>query len=183
MPAVAMERELGAPLHFIPARRPQRSGLRGQHVLLRPVVADDDAEPLFAESHPPLADPGLWTYMPGGPYADVADLRAALVGMGRSEDPLFLTLAELPGEHPAGIASYLRITPEHGVIEIGYIWFGATLQRTTAASEAIYLWLPTRSTSSDTGGSSGSATRSTRPHAVPPRGSAFGLRECSATTW
>jgi RimJ/RimL family protein N-acetyltransferase len=139
MPAVAMERELGAPLHFMPAGRPQRSELRGQHVLLRPVVAEDDAEPLFAESHPPLADPGLWTYMPGGPYADVADLGAALAGMGRSEDPLFFTLAKLPGEHPTGIASYLRITPEHGVIEIGYIWFGATLQRTTAASEAIYL--------------------------------------------
>ncbi len=136
---MATEREVGAQLDFMPARRPQRSELRGQHVLLRPVVADEDAEPLFAESHPPLADPDLWTYMPGGPYRDVADLRTALSGMERSEDPLFFTLAQLPGEHPAGVASYLRITPEHGVIEIGYIWFGATLQRTTAASEAIYL--------------------------------------------
>jgi RimJ/RimL family protein N-acetyltransferase len=38
-----------------------------------------------------------------------------------------------------GLASYLRITPEFGVIEIGHIWFGPPLQRTTAASEAIYL--------------------------------------------
>jgi RimJ/RimL family protein N-acetyltransferase len=37
------------------------------------------------------------------------------------------------------VASYLRITPEHGVIEIGHIWFGTILQRTTAATEAIYL--------------------------------------------
>jgi RimJ/RimL family protein N-acetyltransferase len=29
--------------------------------------------------------------------------------------------------------------PEHGVIEIGHIWFGASLRRTTAATEAIYL--------------------------------------------
>jgi RimJ/RimL family protein N-acetyltransferase len=35
--------------------------------------------------------------------------------------------------------SYLRITPEFGVIEIGHIWFAPGLQRTTAASEAIYL--------------------------------------------
>jgi RimJ/RimL family protein N-acetyltransferase len=33
----------------------------------------------------------------------------------------------------------LRITPEFGVIEIGHIWFAPELQRTTAATEAIYL--------------------------------------------
>ena len=45
----------------------------------------------------------------------------------------------LPGEQAAGVASYLRITPDHGVIEIGHIWFGASLRRTSAATEAIYL--------------------------------------------
>jgi RimJ/RimL family protein N-acetyltransferase len=33
----------------------------------------------------------------------------------------------------------MRIAPEHGVIEIGGIWFGASLRQSTAASEAIYL--------------------------------------------
>jgi RimJ/RimL family protein N-acetyltransferase len=56
-----------------------------------------------------------------------------------SEDPLFFTLARLPEERPLGIASYLRIAPEHGTIEIGHIWFGTPMQRTTAATEAIYL--------------------------------------------
>ena len=55
------------------------------------------------------------------------------------EDPLFFTLVRLSDERPAGLASYLRITPEFGVIEIGNIWFGKPLQRTTAATEAIYL--------------------------------------------
>ena len=45
----------------------------------------------------------------------------------------------LPDERPLGLASYLRITPELGVIEIGHIWFGVPLQRTIAATEAIYL--------------------------------------------
>jgi RimJ/RimL family protein N-acetyltransferase len=56
-----------------------------------------------------------------------------------SEDPLYFTLAPLPDERQLGIASYLRITPEFGVIEIGHILFGRPLQRTTAATEAIYL--------------------------------------------
>jgi len=45
----------------------------------------------------------------------------------------------LPGERPLGQAAYLRIVPDHGSIEIGNIWFGPPLQRTTAATEAIYL--------------------------------------------
>jgi RimJ/RimL family protein N-acetyltransferase len=37
------------------------------------------------------------------------------------------------------MAAFLRISPEHGTIEIGHIWFGAALQRTAAATEAIFL--------------------------------------------
>ena len=96
-------------------------------------------EALYAESHPPAADPDLWAYLPSGPYRDVAAFRDDLAVAERSEDPLFFTLARLPEEHPAGIASYLRITPEHGSVEIGHIWFGASLRQSTAASEAIYL--------------------------------------------
>ena len=106
---------------------------------MRPVDAERDAEPLYALSHPPTGDPAIWTYLPDGPYDSVADFRWRLEQDERSEDPLAFTLAGLPGEVPLGRASYLRITPEHGVIEIGHIWFGAPLQRRTAATEAIYL--------------------------------------------
>lgn len=37
------------------------------------------------------------------------------------------------------MASFLGIEPERGSIEIGHIWFGSDLQRTTAATEAIFL--------------------------------------------
>jgi RimJ/RimL family protein N-acetyltransferase len=107
-------------------------------VLLRPVTADD-AEALYAVSHEPDGDTAIWTYLPYGPYASPDDLRQSLALAEQSDDPLFFTVAGLPGETPLGIASYLRIAPEHGVVEIGHIWFGVPLQRTTAATEAIYL--------------------------------------------
>jgi RimJ/RimL family protein N-acetyltransferase len=135
----AVERPVGSDVDWRPARRPAGSELRGTHVLLRPLDADRDVEALYAQSHPPVADPGLWTYLPNGPYRDPAELRDALRIAQASDDPLFLTLVRLPSEQPAGVASYLRVTPEHGVIEIGHIWFGASLRRTTAATEAIYL--------------------------------------------
>ena len=106
---------------------------------MRPVDASTDAEPLYAVSHPPLGDIATWTYLPDGPYESADHLRRRLEWAQRSEDPLFFTLSRMPDERPEGIASYLRITPEHGVIEIGHIWFGAPLRRSVAATEAIYL--------------------------------------------
>jgi RimJ/RimL family protein N-acetyltransferase len=136
---IAPERPVGEDVDWRPAKRPARTELRGAHVLLRPLDPDRDAEALYAQSHPPLADPGLWTYLPNGPYRDPAELQDALRVAAASDDPLFFTLMTLPEDQPAGVASYLRITPDHGVIEIGHIWFGASLRRTTAATEAICL--------------------------------------------
>jgi RimJ/RimL family protein N-acetyltransferase len=108
-------------------------------VLIRPLDPDTDAEPLYLASHPPGADLSIWTYLSDGPFDNVEAMREALVAQAASEDPLFFTLAPLPGERPSGVASYLRITPQFGVIEIGNIWFGTPMRRTTAGTEAIYL--------------------------------------------
>ena len=132
------ELPLGAQLDWRPVERPDRTPLRGARVLLR-AVDPADAEPLYAVSHPPDGDAAIWTYLPDGPYEDPEHLRRMLEWAATSEDPLFFTLLGLPDERPLGVASYLRITPEFGVIEIGHIWFGVPLQRTAAATEAIYL--------------------------------------------
>jgi RimJ/RimL family protein N-acetyltransferase len=111
----------------------------GAHVLLRPLDPDVDAEPLYAVSHLPLGDPTIWTYLPDGPYESVEQLRSMLTAVGESNDPIYFAIVPNGHERPLGIASYLRITPEFGVIEIGHIWFAAQLRRSTAATEAIYL--------------------------------------------
>jgi RimJ/RimL family protein N-acetyltransferase len=108
-------------------------------VLLRPVEAAADAAPLYEVSHPPDGDPAIWTYLPDGPYDDTEHLRQMLAWAETAEDQIYFALVKVPENRPLGIASYLRITPEFGVIEVGHIWFGVPLQRTTAATEAIYL--------------------------------------------
>src|SRR5205807_5128140 len=65
--------------------------------------------------------------------------RELLDDFSTSLDPLFYAIVPTAAGHAAGVATYLRVVPEHGVIEIGHIWFGACLRRTTAATEAIYL--------------------------------------------
>jgi len=133
------EPPLGTLLDWTPAEAPRREALRGSHVLLRPLDADADAGPLYAVSHPPAGDPAIWTYLFDGPYESAEQLRRLLAQVEKSDDPLFFTLAGLPAEQPLGLASYLRIAAEHGTIEIGNVMFGTPLQRTTAATEAIYL--------------------------------------------
>jgi RimJ/RimL family protein N-acetyltransferase len=113
--------------------------MRGSRVLLRPIDAEGDAEALYAVSHQPDGDPAVWTYLPDGPYESVEHLLQTLSWAETSTDPLYFALVRLADERPLGWVSYLRITPEFGVIEIGHIWFAPELQRTTAASEAIYL--------------------------------------------
>ena len=130
---------LGAEVDWTAAGRPAGLSLRGRYVLLRPLDAVADSNALYSVSHPPEGDPSTWTYLPYGPYESPREMRELLKWAESSKDPLFFAVAPLPDERPAGLASYLRITPEFGVIEIGHIWFGAGLTRTTAATEAIYL--------------------------------------------
>ncbi|HEY5193846.1 MAG TPA: GNAT family protein [Solirubrobacteraceae bacterium] len=134
-----VELPLGEKLDWKPVQRPTSTSLGGSHVMVRPVDAKNDAAPLFSVSHPPDGDPGIWTYLPDGPYESSDHLRQTLTWAETSEDRLYFTLVRLADERPLGLASYLRITPEFGAIEIGHIWFGMPLQRTTAATEAIYL--------------------------------------------
>lgn len=132
-------RELGEPVDFRPPPQPSRAPLSGRYVVLAPIDPDRDVERLYAVSHPPAGDPAIWDYLFDGPYANVAALRVALARNAGSADPFFYTVLREPQADPQGLVSYLRITPEHGVIEIGNIWFGVPLQRTAAATEAVYL--------------------------------------------
>ena len=133
------DKQLGAAIDWTPAALPVGMALRGRFVLLRPVDPAFDAEPLYEVSHPPGGDQAIWTYLPTGPYETAEALRKRLRAVAESDDPLFFTLVRLPEELPQGMATYLRMEPEHGVIEIGHIWFGTPLQRTPAATEAIFL--------------------------------------------
>ena len=83
---------------------------------------------------------GNWTYLPYGPF-DAADaLRGWMQASCIGSDPLFHTILDTGGR-PQGLASYLRIEPATGVIEVGHIHLAPALQRTPAATEAMFLMM------------------------------------------
>jgi RimJ/RimL family protein N-acetyltransferase len=122
-------------LAFSPARRPAHEPLEGASVRLEPLDPARHQIALWVAAD----EPEIWQWMPYGPWADEAALAAQLAVQAASDDPFFYAVVDLRDGRAGGVASYLRITPEHGVIEIGHIWFGRSLRRTRQATEAIYL--------------------------------------------
>jgi RimJ/RimL family protein N-acetyltransferase len=126
--------------HWTPARPPDgTTALAGARVRLEPLDAARHAAQLYAASHGEGADPRLWDYLPYGPFPDAAAYASWVERHQQGDDPRFYAIIDAAAGRAVGVASYMRIEPEHGVIEIGHIWFGAALQRTPAATEAIYL--------------------------------------------
>ncbi|MGC2615723.1 MAG: GNAT family protein [Terracidiphilus sp.] len=81
----------------------------------------------------------VWTYLADGPYRSEADLAAALQEKQASSSAVFLAIVPKTTGEIAGYASYMRMDPVNGVIEVGNILFAPSLQRTIAATEAMYL--------------------------------------------
>ena len=82
--------------------------------------------------------PQVWTYLPDGPFADREEFRAYVDHLGAlpATIPFAIVLADGTA---TGIAAYLRIDHANGTAEVGYITYAAAMQRTTAATEAMYL--------------------------------------------
>ena len=84
----------------------------------------------------------LWTYLTSERPTSPAELDRYL--SRRLAEPGMVSVAVVPRTGPAagtaaGLASLMRLEPEHGVVEVGAILYGERLQRTVAATEAMYL--------------------------------------------
>ncbi|MDZ7828108.1 MAG: GNAT family protein [Halofilum sp. (in: g-proteobacteria)] len=131
----------GAPLPDDgPAARPGSESRTGESVTLRPLDPTTDAGALYAASHGDAVTETLWTYMPYGPFADAAAMRAWLDDCAASDDPVYRAVLDNEGR-PCGMVSYLNIVPEHRRLELGHIWYGPAVQRTRINTETIYLML------------------------------------------
>jgi len=126
-------------LDWTPGRVPPRKTLTGATVRLEPLDPEGHALPLFQASHDGGAGEPLFRYLPYGPFLSFDDFKSWLRDRAVSSDPYFVCVVEAGIDAPQGMAAFMRMAPEHGVIEIGHIWFSPALQRTRMATEAIYL--------------------------------------------
>ena len=118
---------------------PPRTSMSGRYCRVEP-MDERFAADLFAANQ--LDREGLnWTYLPYGPFATEEDYRRWLRDACFGGDPLFHVIVDPATNTAVGVASYLRIDPKAGSIEVGHINFSPLLQRTPAATEAMYLMM------------------------------------------
>jgi RimJ/RimL family protein N-acetyltransferase len=159
MPTVVRVNAHGQPIGdalpgWVPPPPPPHTPLAGRFCALRALARDDAAALWEAFGADPTGR--NWTYLAHDPFARFDEFAAWVAQASLSTDPLFYVVS-IPegGRTPAGaravaggtassvvgLASYLRITPAAGAIEVGHIHFSPHLQRTPAATEAMYLMM------------------------------------------
>ena len=132
---------IGSPLPEWTARpRPPRTAIEGRFCAVEPVDPARHAAELHAAYL--LDKEGRnWTYLPYGPFARFEEYRDWLERDSLGDDPLRHVILDRRGGRALGVASLMRIDPAAGVIEVGGINFAPPLQRTPAATEAMYLMM------------------------------------------
>lgn len=132
-------RDIGAEVAgWQPPPRPLRQALAGAHVVLEPLDADLHA----ADLHRAFSGHDrLWDWMPYGPFASAAGYHRWIREAGMGTDPLFFAIRDRATGHCGGVASWLRITPEAGTIEVGHICLAPEIAGTRAATEAMVLMM------------------------------------------
>jgi RimJ/RimL family protein N-acetyltransferase len=132
---------VGVPVpDWTPPPVPPSAPMLGRYCRLEPLDPDRHAAALF-EADKADMDGRSWTYLAYGPFADLASYRAWLNATCLGADPQFYTVVDFADGRPAGVASYLRIAPGAGSIEVGHIHYSPRLQRRPAATEAMFLMM------------------------------------------
>jgi RimJ/RimL family protein N-acetyltransferase len=127
---------VGDPVEWVPGPPLAAVTLTGRTCRLEP-LGEQHLDGLYAAL---CADspPDIWTYMPHGPFSDRDELAAYASRLNALPATIPFAI-QLPDGTPVGIATYLRIDHGNGTAEVGYITYGSALQRTTAATEAMFL--------------------------------------------
>lgn len=128
---------VGPAVDTTPRPVPARVPMRGQYVVLEPLHPRHTPELWQAAQG---AD-DTWTYLSVGPFASQEAMRRQVAEMGSQQDYMYWAIRPIATGVASGWLAFLDIQPRHHSIELGGIWFSPRLQRTKAATEAIYLLL------------------------------------------
>lgn len=141
MPLNALGQPVGENIGpWLPPPRPQAQTLQGVRTRLHAVRANRDGPGLY---HEVIANSDIrdWTYMPQGPFRDEDEWLQWFSTFVSNPELVTYAIQDPQDGRFKGLGSYLRIREATGCIEIGYLFFGHALQRTPAATEAIFLLL------------------------------------------
>jgi RimJ/RimL family protein N-acetyltransferase len=123
---------------YVPPARPEFQQRQGRYARLERLRAHLHADELFRAYD---GAEELWQFLPYGPFISAAAYHRFLRGFEAGEDPVFYAIRDMARGQVMGVASYLRIAPEKGSIELGHICLGPALQKSPAATEAFFMMM------------------------------------------
>jgi RimJ/RimL family protein N-acetyltransferase len=128
---------IGPQVDATPRPLPARVPIRGQYVVL---------EPLHRRHAPELwqaaqAADDSWTYLGEGPFGTADAMARYVSDFATHHDPMAWAIRPVTTGMVSGWLALMNIQPRHSAIELGHVWFSPRLQRTRAATEAIFLML------------------------------------------
>ena len=119
---------------------PPREPMQGSYCRVEPIDPERHAGDLH-DANMTDTEGRIWDYLPYGPFDTLVDYRTWMDATCLSDDPMFHAIIDLRTGTAVGVASYLRIAPAFGSIEVGHINYSPLIQRTPAATEAMYLMM------------------------------------------
>lgn len=137
----ALGQPVGDPVDgWTPRPRPDITAIEGRYARLERLDPDRHGPALWQANA--LDTTGAnWTYLAVGPFETFAAYDAWLRAMASGADPYFLAIVDRVTGEPVGVASYLRIDPAAGAIEVGHINFSPLAQRRPVATDAMFLMM------------------------------------------
>ena len=119
--------------------QPGQSPQFGQHVQLTTLATSDQYAGLY-EAVGQESQAELWRYMPIGPFSALSEFQNTLSFCQSQHGWEMMAIqATNAARTYLGMAGYMRIRATHGSVEVGCVTFSPALQRTPAATEAMYL--------------------------------------------
>lgn len=125
---------------WTPRPRPPKTPMIGRTCRLEPVSAERHGPDLF-EAYRQDKTGRLWTYLSVGPFETLDGYLAWARAAEASEDPVYYAVIDTATGKAVGTASFLRIDPANGVIEVGWITWSPLMQRTAVSTEAMALMM------------------------------------------
>ncbi|MDI3326738.1 GNAT family protein [Pontibacterium granulatum] len=139
------QNEFGQPIgtavdNWTPRPFPSPKPMQGQYCWLEGLSPSKHGDQLF-DAFGKDPEGKNWTYLFDGPFDTRSDFDAWIDHVSKTSDPLFYAIIDPKTERAVGVASYMRIDPANGVLEVGNIHFSPLLQKTPLATEAMYLMM------------------------------------------
>ncbi len=118
-----------------PRPLPPRTRLRGRYVELEPLHRRHAAELWRAAQDAEQS----WTYLGYGPFTSAEAITDFVAEFAATHDPMAWAVRPIATGVASGWLTLMDMQPKHAAIELGHIWFAPAMQRTRAATEAMFL--------------------------------------------